>query len=118
MRKSCVFYRSFYEAIKEMPITTQGEIYASIMEYIFTGNEIDMNEPISRALFALIKPQLDANTKKYENGKKVRHLESWEGDPKRKCHKKPPPIKTKQRISPLMIMLKRMTILISRKMKQ
>ena len=83
MRKSFVFYRSFYDGIKEMPKATQGEIYASIMEYIFTGNVGEMNDPISRALFALIKPQLDANTTKYENGKKGAPFGKLGGRPKK-----------------------------------
>ena len=70
MRGSLIFYRSFYEAIKELPRDVQGEIYTAIMEYSLYGSETEQLKPIARSIFSLIKPQLDANNKRYENGKK------------------------------------------------
>lgn len=69
-RESFIFYRSFYEAIREMPRDIQGEIYTAIMEYSLFGNETENLKPIAKAVFILIKPQLDANLTRYENGKK------------------------------------------------
>lgn len=37
MRDSFVFYRSFYDAIKDLPRDVQGEIYTAIMEYSLYG---------------------------------------------------------------------------------
>lgn len=70
MRDSIVFYRSFYDAIKNLPRDIQGEIYTAIMEYSLYGNETDNLKPISRSVFTLIKPQIDANNKRFENGRK------------------------------------------------
>ena len=70
MRDSFIFYRSFYEAIKDLPRDIQGEIYTAIMEYGLYGNEIDSLKPIARSIFTLIKPQIDVNNKRFENGKK------------------------------------------------
>jgi len=68
MRDSIIFYRSFYEAIKMLPRDVQGEIYTAIMEYGLYGNETEDLKPIAHSIFSLIKPQLDANSKRYNNG--------------------------------------------------
>jgi hypothetical protein len=36
-RSGFVFYRSFWEAIKELPSENQLELYQAITEYSFTG---------------------------------------------------------------------------------
>ena len=69
MRESFVFYRSFYEAIKDLPRDVQGEIYTAIMEYGLYGNETEQLKPIARSVFTLIKPVIDSNYVRYENGK-------------------------------------------------
>ena len=53
-----------------LPRDVQGEIYTAIMEYGLYGNETEQLKPIARSIFSLIKPQLDANNKRYENGRK------------------------------------------------
>jgi len=68
-RESLIFYRSFYEAIKELNFEQQWEIYNSIFQYW-----LDFIEPklkwISKTIFTLIRPQLDANIRKYHNWNK------------------------------------------------
>lgn len=68
MRDTMIFYRSFYEAIKELPLDTQGELYNALFSY-----GLDFVEPelkgISKTVWILIKPQIDANIRKYHNGK-------------------------------------------------
>ena len=53
-----------------LPRDVQGEIYTAIMEYGLYGSETEQLKPIARSIFSLIKPQLDANNKRYENGRK------------------------------------------------
>lgn len=67
-RDSFIFYRSFYESIKELPEENQLKVYKAISNYALNQEEIEL-DGISKAIFSLIKPQLDANYKKYENGK-------------------------------------------------
>lgn len=67
-RDSFIFYRSFYEAISELPKENQADTYNAIMQYALNQEEINLTG-ISKAIFSLVKPQLDANYKKYENGK-------------------------------------------------
>ena len=69
MRESFIFYKSFYESIKELDLQTQSEIYNAIMEFIFNENETKLSG-VAKSIFTLIKPQLEANNKRYENGKK------------------------------------------------
>lgn len=67
-RDSFIFYRSFYEAISELSKENQAETYNAISKYALDQEETNLSG-ISKAIFSLIKPQLDANYKKYENGK-------------------------------------------------
>lgn len=70
-RESFLFYRSFYEAIKLMPSEVQAEIYTLIMEYALYGKQPGKNiSDIAKGVFALIKPNIDVNTARFENGKK------------------------------------------------
>ena len=69
MRDTMIFYRSFYEAIKELPFDKQGEVYNAIFSYGLDFTEVELNG-ISKTIWTLIKPQIDANIKRFENGKK------------------------------------------------
>ena len=67
---SIVFYRSFYEAIEEIEDKdTKLEIYQAIFKYGLDGEETKL-KGTAKAIFGLIKPQIDANFKKRMNGKK------------------------------------------------
>ena len=68
MRDSTVFYRSFYDATKDLPKEVQADIYTAMFEYAFYLNEVPL-EGTAKAIFTLIKPQLDANIRKWKNGK-------------------------------------------------
>ena len=71
MRESTIFYRSFYEAIKELDADTQAQVYSAIFEYALNFNEVEV-KGLAKTVFTLIKPQLDANLKRYENGTKAK----------------------------------------------
>ena len=68
-RDSFVFYRSFYEAIKELPSECKAEVMSAIIEYGLDGKLPDDIKGIAKAVMMLITPQLDANNQKYRNGK-------------------------------------------------
>ena len=68
MRDGFVFYRSFYEASKPLNKDDKLALYESIFEFGLNQNETK-REPMVNAMFMLIKPQLEANNKRYENGK-------------------------------------------------
>ena len=69
MRDSVLFYRSFREAIKLLPEEERLKAYEMIFDYAFDDKESDENG-IASAIFKLVKPQIDANNKRYENGKR------------------------------------------------
>lgn len=71
MRDSVVFYRSFYDAIKNIPEADQLKSYTAIMEYAMNDVQPEI-DGIALAIFLLVKPQIDANNKRYENGKKAK----------------------------------------------
>lgn len=69
MYDSMVFYRSFYEAIKRLPELSRAKLYDAVFAYGLDGEEMEL-DGIEDAMFQLIKPQIDANNRRKENGKK------------------------------------------------
>ena len=67
MRDSTIVYRSFYEAISELPKEVQADVYHALFEYALNFNEVELSG-LAKTIFTLIKPQLDANMKRYMNG--------------------------------------------------
>lgn len=69
MRDSMVIYRSFFEAIKMLEIDEQADVWSAVCDYGLNFVEPKLTG-VSATVFMLIKPQLDANIKRYENGMK------------------------------------------------
>lgn len=67
-RDSIVFYRSFYEAIKNLPPEEFKKCAMALMEYGLNGNEPE-TEGIERTVYIMAKPQIDKNNQRYTNGK-------------------------------------------------
>ena len=68
--KAFLFYISFYEAMQELPDKDRLKLYDAITEYGLFGEVRKPLSGISKACFALIKPQIDANEKRRSGGKK------------------------------------------------
>lgn len=68
-RDSFIFYRSFFEAAEPLAAKDKLALFEAITKYALNGDLPELT-PIARAMFTLIKPQLDANQKKYLNGTK------------------------------------------------
>lgn len=68
-RDSLIFYRSFYEALKEVDNDTKAKVYDAIFEYSLNFNDVELTG-LAKAMFTLIKPQLDANNQRFKNGNK------------------------------------------------
>ena len=66
-KDSFIFYRSFFQAINDLPETNQLEIFKAISSYALDFEEPDLSG-LSKTIFTLIKPQLTANNKRYLNG--------------------------------------------------
>lgn len=68
-RNSFVFYASYLQAANTLKAKDRDILYRSIIEYGIFGTEPELKgAPLT--CWLLIKPQLDANNRKYENGKR------------------------------------------------
>ena len=67
MRDSFIFYRSFFEAVAYLDKEAQADCFNAICQYVLNDNEVDL-EGAAKALFISMKPQLDANNRRYQNG--------------------------------------------------
>lgn len=72
-----------------MSSITKAEVYDAIFIYGLDFREPEFTDDFARSLFTLIKPQIDANIKRYNNGNK----------PKVKQDKSEPEAKQKQKVS-------------------
>lgn len=86
MRDSMLIYRSFFEAIKGLKKEEQADVWNAIYELGLNGNEVKLSG-LSESFFLLIKPQILANLKRFENGKKPKvkqTISKVEAKPKQK----------------------------------
>lgn len=67
-REAVLFYKSFDEAISMLSDEDQLKAYRAIIKYGLYGEESDV-DGVAGAIFLLAKPQIDANNRRYENGK-------------------------------------------------
>ena len=68
-KDSFVFYASFYEALQDLKDKDRLKMYDAICELALNNKETKMTG-LTKTIFTLIKPQILANQKRYENGKK------------------------------------------------
>lgn len=64
-RQWFIFYYSFFEALSDLPAENKLELYEAIAQYSFNGNEPQNLTWISVPMWKLIRPQLEANNKRY-----------------------------------------------------
>lgn len=69
-RESFIFYRSWLDAIKNLPRDVQGEVLTAIVEYGLNGATTGQLKPITKAMLTMAKAQIDANNVKFINGSK------------------------------------------------
>lgn len=89
MRDSFIFYSSFVNALDQLPEDIQLQLYKAITHYALF-DENPALEGVSNVIFSLIKPQIDANNKKYEIGKKGAEYGKLGGRPKNQKPQKNP----------------------------
>lgn len=68
-RDSFVFYKSFFEALQDLNNKDRLILYDAICELALNDKDTEL-QGFSKTIFTLIKPQILANTKKYNDGKK------------------------------------------------
>ena len=89
-REWFVFYQSFFNAGKNLPDEHRLAFYDRILQYGIDGEDVPSWDVICEAMFLLVKPQIDANNKRFLNGKLwAGHWEKW-GRPKTKIENEKP----------------------------
>ena len=68
-RESFVFYRSYADMLKRLDAETRLKILDMLLDYALDGKEPEEGGVVG-VLFALIKPQIDTNNKRYMNSLK------------------------------------------------
>ena len=69
IRDGFVFYRSFYEALCELPPEDFKVCALAIIEYGLDGKEPETGG-FAKSMYLMAKPQIDKNNQKYKNGTK------------------------------------------------
>lgn len=69
-RESFVFYRSFIDVLKMLTSEQVQSLVIAMGDYALDFSEPKFDDVMCKTLWLSIKPQLDANIRKYENGKK------------------------------------------------
>lgn len=67
-RVSCVFYASWFDAIEVLPEAVQSEAYRAILSFALRGVETEKQGAMTKLIMAMVRPQIEANNKRYENG--------------------------------------------------
>ena len=93
MRDSFIFYRSFYEAAQDLEDADRLKFYDAVLEYALNGSETLTERSSARAVFKSVRPQIDVNNQRYENGKKG-------GRPKNQTITKPKPKRNQTKTKP------------------
>jgi len=87
-RETMIVYRSFFESLKGCEKEVQADVWNAIFEMGFNQKEVEL-DGLSKTLWLLIKPQIEANLKRFLNGSK----------PKQKQNKSETEAKPKQELS-------------------
>ena len=67
-RETCVFYASWFDAIETMPEAAQSEAYRAVLSYALRGEETAKQGAMTKLIMAMVRPVIDSNNKRYENG--------------------------------------------------
>ena len=67
MRDSFIFYRSFFESFDGLSKKDKLILFDAVCNYALNDIEPEL-VGVPAAMFKLLKPQLDANIRRYENG--------------------------------------------------
>lgn len=92
IRDSFIFYKSFRDALQEVSEDVRLQIYDAIVDYSLGITDKIEFRGIAKIAWLLIKPQLDANIKRYINGRKG-------GAPKGNQNARKKPLKNEQKLS-------------------
>lgn len=87
MRESFVFYGSFYEALRELNAKDRVAVYDAVCRLALYGEEAQLRG-VPAAILTLIRPQIEANNKRYANG--IKGAEGGRRGGRPRCPKETP----------------------------
>ena len=70
MAEGFIFYKSFTDALRDIPADQFKEVVLAVSDYATDGIMPEGLDLIGKAIFTLVKPQIDANNKRREDGAK------------------------------------------------
>jgi hypothetical protein len=74
-RETMIVYRSFFESLKGCEKEVQADVWNAIFEMGFNQKEVEL-DGLSKTLWLLIKPQIEANLKRFLNGSKPKQKQN------------------------------------------
>ena len=81
-RDSFIFYRSFAEALEELPAEQYKAIMVAITKKALNDEDVEL-KGIEKVIFTLIKPQLETNNVRFNNGVKGAEFGKLGGRPRK-----------------------------------
>lgn len=63
-----IFYAGWWDGIKELPVAVRNEVLNTIVEYGIEGETTSEQGQVTKAIMAFVRPQIDANNVRWENG--------------------------------------------------
>lgn len=69
-RDGFIFYRSFWESLRPCPDDVRLKLYDAITDFGLNFRKPEGLEGLAKIMFTLIEPQIEANNRKYADGKK------------------------------------------------
>lgn len=72
-RKQFTWYRSYYDALKELPAEEFRDIVLAVCAYALDGEETELSG-VARAIFTLIRPTLEVGRSKAENRSRAEQM--------------------------------------------
>lgn len=70
MKQGFIYYRSFAEAMRTLPAEDFKNLMVALTDYALDGVIPEDLTGVIGGMFILMKPQIDANNRRAENGKK------------------------------------------------
>lgn len=71
-RDSTVFYKSYYDVIRQLPPELQLQAYDTILQYAYNGTEPERDaiDPTVYIIYTMARPQIDTNNRRYKAAQK------------------------------------------------
>lgn len=105
-RDRMLFYGSFFESVQVLPDHERLQFYEAIFKYALDDEQVDLDGMVA-SMFGLVKPVLEAQIQRVENGKKGAKFGKLGGRPKTTTQKEKTEPKPKKVEKPTLEMVQK-----------